>query len=81
MLLQFDWLAPALATVGTIFISVTDEEDVQAPSVIVQTSVAELPDKLTPLAGLSGEAISAFPPLTVHRPVSPDAGRLAFRVN
>ncbi len=81
MLLQFDWLAPALATVGTIFVSVTDEEEVQTPRVMVQTSVAELPDRLTPLAGLSGEAISALPLLTVHKPVSPAAGRLAFRVN
>ena len=77
---QFDWAAPASATVGTTFVSVTVEVEVQLPLVMVHLKTAGLVITVTALVLEVDEVMVAAPLPTLHAPVSPVAGAFAAMV-
>jgi hypothetical protein len=76
-LLQLVWAGPATDTVGTTLVSVTVEELVQVPLVIVHRNVAGLVVTVTVVFLVVSEAIVAAPLTTDQVAVSPAAGAFA----
>ena len=81
LLEQFVCAGPAIDTVGIMFVSVTVEEVVQVPLVMVQRKTAGLVVTVTAEVREVTVVIVAAPLTTLQAPVSPVAGALAAMVN
>ena len=81
LLEQFVCAGPAIDTVGIMFVSVTVEEVVQVPLVMVQRKTAGLVVTVTAEVRELTVVIVAAPLTTLQAPVSPVAGALAAMVN
>jgi hypothetical protein len=81
LLEQFVCAGPAIDTVGIMFVSVTVEEVVQVPLVMVHRKTAGLVVTVTAEVREVTVVIVAAPLTTLQAPVSPVAGALAAMVN
>ena len=81
LLEQFVCAGPAIDTVGIMFVSVTVEEVVQVPLVMVHRKTAGLVVTVTAEVREVTVVIVAAPLTTLQAPVSPAAGALAAMVN
>jgi hypothetical protein len=78
--LHLDCAVPATDTVGTTFVSVTVEVEVQLPLVMVHLKTAGLVMTVTALVLEVAVVMFAAPLTTLHAPVSPVAGAFAAMV-